>query len=280
MAIENPLPASFIASQVKLALLEDVGQQDLTADLIPAEAIASARLITREPAVLCGRQWFEAVFSQLEPTIQIEWLAEDGDRLQPNDVICRLTGRARAILTGERTAMNFVQTLSATATRASTYADAVAGLPVKVLDTRKTLPGWRMAQKYAVRCGGCHNHRIGLYDGILIKENHINAAGSIAAAVEQAKALNSGINIEVEVESLDELNQALAAGADIVLLDNFDIDLLNQAVAINQGKALLEASGGISLETIREIAETGVDRISVGALTKDIIAVDLSLRFE
>lgn len=280
MAIENPLPASFIASQVKLALLEDVGQQDLTADLIPAEAIASARLITRESAVLCGRQWFEAVFSQLEPTIQIEWLAEDGNRLQPNDVICRLTGPARAILTGERTAMNFVQTLSATATRACTYADAVAGLPVKVLDTRKTLPGWRMAQKYAVRCGGCHNHRIGLYDGILIKENHINAAGSIAAAVEQAKALHSGINIEVEVESLDELNQALAAGADIVLLDNFDIDLLKQAVVINQGKALLEASGGISLETIRAIAETGVDRISVGALTKDIIAVDLSLRFE
>jgi nicotinate-nucleotide pyrophosphorylase (carboxylating) len=280
MAIENPLPASFIASQVKLALLEDVGQQDLTADLIPAEAIASARLITRESAVLCGRQWFESVFSQLEPTIQIEWLAEDGDRLQPNDVICRLTGPARAILTGERTAMNFVQTLSATATRAGTYADAVAGLPVKVLDTRKTLPGWRMAQKYAVRCGGCHNHRIGLYDGILIKENHINAAGSIAAAVEQAKALHSGINIEVEVENLDELNQALAAEADIILLDNFNIDLLNQAVAINQGKALLEASGGISLETIREIAETGVDRISVGALTKDIIAVDLSLRFE
>jgi nicotinate-nucleotide pyrophosphorylase (carboxylating) len=280
MAIENPLPASFIASQVKLALLEDVGQQDLTADLIPAEAIASARLITRESAVLCGRQWFEAVFAQLEPTIQIEWLADDGDRLQPNDVICRLTGPARAILTGERTAMNFVQTLSATATRAGTYADAVAGLPVKVLDTRKTLPGWRMAQKYAVRCGGCHNHRIGLYDGILIKENHINAAGSIAAAVEQAKALHPGINIEVEVENLDELNQALAAQADIILLDNFDIDLLNQAVAINQGKALLEASGGISLETIREIAETGVDRISVGALTKDIIAVDLSLRFE
>jgi nicotinate-nucleotide pyrophosphorylase (carboxylating) len=280
MAIENPLPASFIASQVKLALLEDVGQQDLTADLIPAEAIASARLITRESAVLCGRQWFEAVFSQLEPTIQIEWLADDGDRLQPNDVICRLTGPARAILTGERTAMNFVQTLSATATRAGTYADAVAGLPVKVLDTRKTLPGWRMAQKYAVRCGGCHNHRIGLYDGILIKENHINAAGSIAAAVQQAKALHSGISIEVEVESLDELNQALHAEADIILLDNFDIDLLKQAVANNQGKALLEASGGISLETIREIAETGVDRISVGALTKDIIAVDLSLRFE
>ncbi len=280
MAIENPLPASFIDSQVKLALLEDIGQQDLTADLIPAEAMANARLITREPAVLCGCQWFESVFSQLEPAIQIEWLAEDGDTLQANDVICRLTGPARAILTGERTAMNFLQTLSATATRAGIYASAVAGLPVKVLDTRKTLPGWRMAQKYAVRCGGCYNHRIGLYDGILIKENHINAAGSIAAAVQQAKTLHPGIQIEVEVENLDELNQALDAGTDIILLDNFDTELLRQAVKINKNRAQLEASGGISLETIREIAETGVDRISVGALTKDIIAVDLSLRFE
>jgi len=280
MAIDNPLPASFIASQVKLALLEDVGQQDLTADLIPVDAMASARLITRESAVLCGREWFETVYSQLEPSIQIKWMADDGDRLQPNDVICRLTGPARAILTGERTAMNFLQTLSATATRAGIYADAVAGLPVKVLDTRKTLPGWRMAQKYAVRCGGCHNHRIGLYDGILIKENHINAAGSIAAAVQQAKALHPGISIEVEVENLDELNQALDAGTDIILLDNFDTELLRQAVKINQNRAQLEASGGISLDTIREIAETGVDRISVGALTKDIIAVDLSLRFE
>jgi nicotinate-nucleotide pyrophosphorylase (carboxylating) len=280
MAIENPLPASFIDSQVKLALLEDIGQQDLTADLIPAEAMASANLITRESAVLCGRQWFESVFSQLEPAIKIEWFADDGDKLQANDVICRLTGPARAILTGERTAMNFLQTLSATSTRAGIYADAVAGLAVKVLDTRKTLPGWRMAQKYAVRCGGCYNHRIGLYDGILIKENHINAAGSIASAVQQAKTLHPGISIEVEVENLDELNQALEAGADIILLDNFDTAMLKQAVQINQNKAQLEASGGISLETIREIAETGVDRISVGALTKDIIAVDLSLRFE
>jgi nicotinate-nucleotide pyrophosphorylase (carboxylating) len=280
MAIDNPLPATFIDSQVKLALLEDIGQQDLTAELIPAESTASAKLITRESAVLCGRQWFESVFSQLEPAIEIEWFADDGDRLQANDVICRLTGPARAILTGERTAMNFLQTLSATATRADIYASAVAGLPVKVLDTRKTLPGWRMAQKYAVRCGGCYNHRIGLYDGILIKENHINAAGSIAAAVLQAKALHPGISIEVEVENLDELNQALDAGTDIILLDNFDTELLRQAVEINKNRAQLEASGGISLETIREIAETGVDRISVGALTKDIIAVDLSLRFE
>jgi nicotinate-nucleotide pyrophosphorylase (carboxylating) len=280
MAIDNPLPATFIDSQVKLALLEDIGQQDLTADLIPAESTASAKLITRESAVLCGRQWFESVFSQLEPAIEIEWFTDDGDRLQANDVICRLTGPARAILTGERTAMNFLQTLSATATRAGIYASAVEGLPVKVLDTRKTLPGWRMAQKYAVRCGGCYNHRIGLYDGILIKENHINAAGSIAAAVLQAKALHPGISIEVEVENLDELNQALDAGTDIILLDNFDTELLRQAVEINHNRAQLEASGGISLETIREIAETGVDRISVGALTKDIIAVDLSLRFE
>jgi nicotinate-nucleotide pyrophosphorylase (carboxylating) len=274
------LPATFIDSQVKLALLEDIGQQDLTADLIPAKAMASANLITREAAVLCGRQWFESVFSQLEPAIEIEWFADDGDKLQANDVICRLTGPARGILTGERTAMNFLQTLSATATRAGIYADAVAGLAVKVLDTRKTLPGWRMAQKYAVRCGGCYNHRIGLYDGILIKENHINAAGSIASAVQQAKVLHPGISIEVEVENLDELTQALAADADIILLDNFDTAMLKQAVQINQNKALLEASGGISLDTIREIAETGIDRISVGALTKDIIAVDLSLRFE
>lgn len=280
MTIENPLPSAFIDSQVKLALLEDVGQQDLTANLIPAESIAEAQLITRQDAVLCGRDWFNAVFSRLDDRIQIEWLAADGDALAADAVICRIKGPARAVLTGERTAMNFLQTLSATATSARQYADAVAGLPVKVLDTRKTLPGWRVAQKYAVRCGGCFNHRFGLYDGILIKENHINAAGSIAAAVSQAQSLNAGVPIEVEVENLDELNQALNAGADIVLLDNFELETLKQAVAINDRKALLEASGGISLANIREIAETGVDRISVGALTKDIQAVDLSLRFQ
>ena len=280
MTIENPLPSAFIDSQVKLALLEDVGQQDLTANLIPAESIAEAQLITRQDAVLCGRDWFNAVFSRLDDRIQIEWLAADGDALAADAVICRIKGPARAVLTGERTAMNFLQTLSATATSARQYADAVAGLPVKVLDTRKTLPGWRVAQKYAVRCGGCFNHRFGLYDGILIKENHINAAGSIAAAVSQAQSLNAGVPIEVEVENLDELNQALNAGADIVLLDNFELETLKQAVAINDKKALLEASGGISLANIREIAETGVNRISVGALTKDIQAVDLSLRFQ
>ncbi|WP_297811926.1 carboxylating nicotinate-nucleotide diphosphorylase [uncultured Methylophaga sp.] len=280
MAIENPLPAAFIDSQVKLALLEDIGQQDLTANLIPADAVASASLITRQPAVLCGKDWFEAVFNQLSPEIGIEWLAEDGDTLQADSVICHLQGPARAILTGERTAMNFLQTLSGTATRAKRYAEAVAGLPVKVLDTRKTLPGWRVAQKYAVTCGGCFNHRFGLYDGILIKENHIRAAGSIKAAVSQAQALKAEVAIEVEVENLDELQQALDAGADIVLLDNFELDQLRQAVAVSEQRTLLEASGGVSLETIRDIAETGVDRISVGNLTKDIEAVDLSLQFQ
>lgn len=280
MAIENPLPAAFIESQVKLALLEDIGQRDLTADLIPVDAAASASLITRESATLCGQDWFTAVFAQLDTSIEIQWHAKDGDQLEADAIICTLTGSARALLTGERTAMNFLQTLSATATLARQYADAVSGLAVKVLDTRKTLPGWRVAQKYAVRCGGCFNHRFGLYDGILIKENHINAAGSITAAVAQAKTLHPTVSVEVEVESMDELKQALSAKADIVLLDNFDTEQLQQAVAFNQGQAQLEASGGISLGNIRDIAETGVDRISVGALTKDIKAVDLSLRFQ
>lgn len=280
MAIENPIPTAFIESQVKLALLEDIGQQDLTADLIPIDAMVTATLITRENATLCGKNWFASVFAQLDKNIVIEWHAADGDKLAANSTICTLNGPARAILTGERTAMNFLQTLSATATRASQYANAVSGLPVKVLDTRKTLPGWRIAQKYAVRCGGCFNHRFGLYDGILIKENHINAAGSIAAAVSQARALHPTISVEVEVENNKELEQALSAKADIILLDNFDIEQLHQAVSFNNGQALLEASGNVNLETIRDIAETGVDRISVGALTKDINAVDLSLRFK
>lgn len=280
MAIENPIPTAFIESQVKLALLEDIGQQDLTADLIPVDAMVTATLITRENATLCGKNWFASVFAQLDKNIVIEWHAADGDKLAANSTICTLKGPARAILTGERTAMNFLQTLSATATRASQYASAVSGLPVKVLDTRKTLPGWRIAQKYAVRCGGCFNHRFGLYDGILIKENHINAAGSIAAAVSQARALHPTISVEVEVEHNKELEQALSAKADIILLDNFDIEQLQQAVSINNGQALLEASGNVNLKTIRDIAETGVDRISVGALTKDINAVDLSLRFK
>ncbi|WP_417541435.1 carboxylating nicotinate-nucleotide diphosphorylase [Methylophaga thalassica] len=279
MTIENPLPDAFIDSQVKLALLEDIGQADLTANLIPIDAVSNATLITREDATICGMQWFERVFKQLDASISLSWKAQDGDRVKANTVICELHGPARALLTGERTAMNFLQTLSGTATLSSIYSDAVAGLPVKVLDTRKTLPGWRVAQKYAVKCGGCFNHRVGLYDGILIKENHIMAAGSISNAINQAKALSAGVPIEVEVENFSELEQALASGVDIIMLDNFGIDDLKQAVAINQGRAELEASGNITLDNIRRVAETGVDRISVGALTKDIKAIDLSLRF-
>ena len=279
MTIENPLPDAFIDSQVKLALLEDIGQADLTANLIPIDAVSNATLITREDSTICGMQWFERVFKQLDASISLSWKAQDGDRVKANTVICELHGPARALLTGERTAMNFLQTLSGTATISSIYSDAVAGLPVKVLDTRKTLPGWRVAQKFAVKCGGCFNHRVGLYDGILIKENHIMAAGSISNAINQAKALSAGVPIEVEVENFSELEQALASGVDIIMLDNFGIDDLKQAVAINQGRAELEASGNITLNNIRLVAETGVDRISVGALTKDIKAVDLSLRF-
>ncbi|HDZ16399.1 MAG TPA: carboxylating nicotinate-nucleotide diphosphorylase [Methylophaga aminisulfidivorans] len=279
MTIKNPLPAAFIESQVKLALLEDIGQQDLTANLIPTTSMATARLISREEATLCGTAWFEQAFKHLDENITIKWSVQDGDTVQADMTICEIKGPARQLLTAERTAMNFLQTLSATATTTAKYVKQVADLEVKVLDTRKTIPGWRVAQKYAVQCGGGFNHRVGLYDGILIKENHIMAAGSIAAAVNHAKQLESGVAIEVEVESIEELLQALAADADIILLDNFDLSDLRQAVTINKGKALLEASGGIDLTTIRGIAETGVDRISIGGLTKDIKAIDLSMRF-
>lgn len=279
MTIINPIPAEFIQSQVKLALLEDIGQQDLTADLIPEATQAKARLICRENGVLCGSDWFASVFKQLDPAIEIDWQKHDGDPLVANDLICEITGSARHILTGERTALNFMQTLSATASLTRLYADALDGLPVALLDTRKTLPGYRMAQKYAVRCGGGVNHRFGLFDAILIKENHIQAAGSISSAVQQARTLHPAVSVEVEVENLDELQQALNAQADIILLDNFSLSDLSQAVAINQGRTKLEASGGITLANIRQLAETGVDRISVGALTKDIKALDLSLRF-
>ncbi len=279
MSITNPIPTDFIQSQVKLALLEDIGHQDLTADLIPADTQANARLICREDGVLCGSDWVNAVFQQLDPAIKIHWQKLDAERLSANDVICEISGAARHILTAERTALNFLQTLSATASLTRRYADELNGLPVALLDTRKTLPGFRMAQKYAVRCGGGVNHRFGLFDAILIKENHILAAGSIKAAVIQARTLHPNISVEVEVENLDELKQALNAQADIILLDNFTLTDLKQAVDLNQGPAKLEASGGISLNNIRKIAETGVDRISVGALTKDIKALDLSLRF-
>jgi nicotinate-nucleotide pyrophosphorylase (carboxylating) len=275
---DRPDPA-LIEFQARAALAEDVGEGDLTASLLPADRLAHAELITRESAVLCGAPWFEAVFRVLDPEIRIQWDVSDGESVTPGQRLCMLDGPVRALLTGERTAMNYLQTLSGTATLTRRYAEAVAGLPVRVLDTRKTLPGLRLQQKYAVRCGGGHNHRIGLFDAILIKENHILAAGSIPAALEAARTRHPGVPVEIEVESLDELEIALDADAPVVLLDNFAPDALRRAVALTAGRAQLEASGGISLETIRAVAETGVDRISVGALTKDVRAVDLSMRF-
>lgn len=268
-----------IKEEVRRALAEDIGTGDITTTLIPATTKITATIICRETAILCGISWFNEVFHQLDADIAIDWTKADGDFVPANQIICTLHGLARPLLSGERTALNFLQTLSGTATIAHRYASAVKGLPVRILDTRKTLPGLRQAQKYAVRCGGGHNHRHGLYDGILIKENHILAAGSITAAIARARIANSNLPVEIEVENLDELQQALAAGADILLLDNFDLPSLREAVRISQLRAKLEASGGITLKNIRQVAETGVDYISVGALTKDIQAVDLSIRF-
>jgi len=269
-----------IKRQVSLALAEDLGSGDLTAALIDAQASSQVEILSRESAVLCGTVWFDEVFRQLEAEISIEWFAKDGDQLLPAQCICRLEGNTRALLSGERTALNYLQTLSATATLARRYADAIAGTGARILDTRKTIPGLRLQQKYAVSCGGCSNHRIGLYDAILIKENHIHAAGSVRAAVQAAEvSAPSGVEIEVEVESLEQLKEALSAGAKRVLLDNFDLQTLRDAVTLNAGRARLEASGSVNLETVREIALTGVDDISVGALTKDIRAVDLSMLF-
>jgi len=266
--------------QVSQALSEDLGSGDLTAALIDAQACSEVEIICRESAVLCGTAWFNEVFRQLDPGISIEWLAEDGDRLLPAQRICLLEGNTRGLLSGERTALNYLQTLSGTATLARRYADAVAGTGARILDTRKTIPGLRLQQKYAVSCGGCSNHRIGLYDAILIKENHIHAAGSIQAAFRAAEATAPpDVSIEIEVESLDQLTEALSAGAKRVLLDNFDLQRLREAVAMAAGRARLEASGGVNLETVREIALTGVNDISVGALTKDVRAVDLSMLF-
>ncbi len=268
-----------IRQQVGIALAEDVGSGDLTAALIPGDARGYMHLVCREEAVLSGRPWFDEVFRQLDPGIAIQWRYEDGDRIGPDQEVCRLSGNVRTLLTGERTALNYLQTLSGTATQARRYADAVAGTGVRILDTRKTLPGLRLQQKYAVTCGGCHNHRIGLFDAILIKENHIMAAGSIAAALETARAVApEGVGIEIEVESLQELGEAVENGAGRVLLDNFSIEMLREAVALNAGRSRLEASGGVDLETVRSIAETGVDDISVGALTKHVRAVDFSMR--
>lgn len=269
-----------IRDQVQNALIEDVGDGDLTANLIPENAHSEATVICRESAVICGCGWFEQVFALLDESIQVEWTVSDGEKVEPNQLLCILSGPSRALLTGERTALNFLQTLSGTATLTRRYVEAVAGTRVKILDTRKTVPGLRRAQKYAVTCGGGTNHRMGLYDGVLIKENHIAAAGSIANAVTQARhQAPPHIPVEVEVEDLHEVREALAAGADILLLDNIEPATLREAVAITAGQARLEASGGITLETIREIAETGVDYISIGELTKHLRAVDLSMRF-
>jgi nicotinate-nucleotide pyrophosphorylase (carboxylating) len=271
--------ASEIQADVARALAEDIGTGDVTARLVPATQVAHARVITREAAVLAGAAWFEECFRQLQPDTTIRWHAVDGDRLQPDQLLCEINGNARALLTAERCSLNFLQTLSAVATRTRAFVDAIAGTRAAILDTRKTLPGLRTALKYAVRCGGGTNHRLGLYDGVLIKENHIAAAGGIAAALAQAARLAPDIPAQIEVESLAQLKEAIAAGAKLILLDNFDLAGLRAAVKFTARRAALEASGGINLETVRAIAETGVDRISVGSLTKDIRAVDLSMRF-
>lgn len=271
--------AGEIQSQVTVAITEDVGGGDLTAGLLPDEHTAQAQVIARESGVICGVSWFDEVFRQIDADVEIRWKVADGDRVKENQKLCLIDGRARSLLTAERTALNFLQSLSGTATAAARYVQAVEGTGVKILDTRKTIPGLRLAQKYAVRCGGGHNHRIGLYDAILIKENHIQAAGSIAAVLMRAQLDFSEVETEIEVESLQEFQQALEAGAKRVLLDNFSIDDLHSAVALNKGRARLEISGGVTFEGIRELAETGVDDISVGALTKHLKAFDLSMLF-
>lgn len=268
-----------IAQVVRAALAEDVGSGDVTAELIAPEAAGIADIVCREPAVLSGSAWFDEVFHALDPECRIEWHKRDGDALAPDDLICTLSGTARALVTGERTALNFLQTLSGTATATRRYAAQLEGTGTTLLDTRKTLPGLRSAQKYAVVCGGGRNHRIGLFDAILIKENHIEAAGSITVAIERMRTAHPGLNLEIEVESLDDARIALAGGADMLLLDNFSLDELRAAVALTAGRVKLEASGGFELDELRAVAATGVDFISVGALTKHVRATDFSMRF-
>ncbi len=276
------LDASLIEAiriNVDAALAEDMGDGDRTAQLIPDGTHAKATIIAREAGVMAGQPWVDAVFSRLSKGIRIDWKCQDGDNLSAEQLLCELEGPAAALLSGERAALNFLQTLSAVATTTRDYVHCIADTQATLLDTRKTLPGLRRAQKYAVLCGGGQNHRMGLYDAILIKENHIAAAGSIAAAVNSARLNHPGISVEVEVENLDEAQQGLDANADILMLDNFDLNTMRQAVALNAGKAKLEGSGGVNLQTLHAIAATGVDYVSVGALTKDIKALDLSMRF-
>ena len=265
---------------VKLALDEDIGSGDITAGLVDSREHATATVITREAGVLCGTQFVDAVFSSVDPDVKVDWKKVDGDRLEPNDVLFTLAGNARNILTGERAALNFLQMLSGTASYSASLAAIVEGTQTKLLDTRKTIPGFRNAQKYAVTCGGCFNHRIGLFDAFLIKENHIAACGGIRQAVDQARQNAPGKPVEVEVENLEELEQALAAGADRIMLDNFTLEGMRKAVAITAGTAELEASGNVTEATLRGIAETGVDFISIGALTKLVMPLDLSLRLD
>ncbi len=263
--------------EIRSFLEEDIGSGDITAAIIPENAQAQAEVLTREDMTVCGQAWFDAVLKYLDAKVKINWMVAEGAAVKKNTLLCKVSGSARALLTGERTALNLLQLLSATATVSRLYADAVAGTGCKVLDTRKTIPGLREAQKYAVACGGCYNHRIGLYDGVLIKENHIMAAGSITKAIKAARELTS-VTVEVEVESMTELAEALAAKPDRIMLDNFSVEALRAAVALNAGVIELEASGNIELNNIRDIAETGVDYISIGALTKHVKAVDLSMR--
>jgi len=272
-----------ITRSVELALAEDLGYQDhhvgdITANLIPANNMAQANVISREVAVFCGKAWAEEVFKQLGGEVAIHWLVDDGDIVAPNEVLCELSGPTRLLLTGERVALNFIQMLSGTATITKRYVDAIEGTQTRLLDTRKTIPGQRTAQKYAVKCGGGANHRIGLFDAYLIKENHIMGCGGIEQAIAKARELHPDKPVEVEVESIDELTQALDAGSDIVMLDNFDIAMMQQAVSLNAGRAKLEVSGNVTIETIEDFARTGIDYISVGALTKHVQATDLSMR--
>ncbi|HJL66627.1 MAG TPA: carboxylating nicotinate-nucleotide diphosphorylase [Arenicellales bacterium] len=269
-----------ITRNVQSALSEDLGSGDLTASIIDQTAVASARLISRERAIFCGREWFNEVYNQLDPTIRTNWEVNDGETIRPDQMLCQLAGPARSLLSGERTALNFIQTLSGTASTTRTFVKAIEGTTTRILDTRKTLPGLRMAQKYAVSIGGGCNHRIGLFDGVLIKENHIQAAGSITRAVEiAARSATPGVLLEVEVENLTQLKESLSTSVNRILLDNFTRETLQQAVTLTQGKAELEASGNITLENVQSIARTGVDFISIGAITKHLQAIDFSLLF-
>jgi nicotinate-nucleotide pyrophosphorylase (carboxylating) len=274
----DPALARAFEANLLAALLEDVGTRDLTGELVPEDSIVTARVIVREDAVLCGAPWFEGIMKSVDRCIGIDWHYKEGDAMAADSVVCTMSGPARAILTGERSALNFLQLLSAVATATRRYVDVIAGTTAGIYDTRKTLPGLRLAQKYAVRVGGGHNQRLALYDGILIKENHIAAAGGVTAALDAARKLSAGVPIQIEVENIVQLQEALAAGATSILLDNFDTETMREAVHITAGRAVLEASGGINFDTVRAISETGVARISIGSLTKDVRATDYSLR--